>query len=1211
MFASVLSRSSSVLRTPLASRLLISSVSRRAISATSECAKHEPESAYEPTSSMHAQQHSYLQDLLEADDANAPWHQSPVEMVSREPGTAGIQTMSDHLSTSPHFIDLPQYEGRKPIIGICAMDSKARSKPMTNILNRLVATDRYELVFFGEKTILDEKIEAWPLCDFLISFLSSGFPLEKAFEYSQLRKPFLVNSLVRQFLLLDRRVVLEMLHHIGVPTPFHLVVSRDGGPQIHAVLRRVVEQRMGFTMGSLPMATRAEVVDEDTLMIGSRTIRKPFVEKPCDAEDHNIHIYYASWQGGGVRKLFRKVGNKSSEFIPGPSSIRTDGSFIYEEFVDVSNAVDVKVYTVGREYAHAETRKSPVVDGHVRRNSDGKEMRFVTQLTPKERKYAQDVSAAFGQRVCGFDILRSSNGSSMVMDVNGWSFVKGSEDYYKEAARILDDRFQEALRHRWFARFVDAETVGRITYESRWMLKGVFDVCRHADRTPKQKVKCILDCPPILSLLDGGTSEVILRKQSQLRRTLDALKSAKAGAASESSSERSLLTTVQNLDHLIDVLSRKIEMPGTKVQIKPLKDKSYSSAQGSVSSVQLVLKWGGECTHAGRVQSQDLGENMRKDLLLLNRHLLDDVKIYSSAERRVLSTVASYVGSFLDEPEAQVMEQPGLVEVRSEMLDDSTVAKDDMEVAKSQLREFFNFDGPLKENPYKRLVEEAQNPFASAASPRAFLKQMCDLMCRLIARMEANFRVLSKEDLDRMQDKWCCNETAELFRERWKKILTDFQSVEEGPDGAKQVTYDPGKVGVLYDSLKYDALHNRRFLERIFMTPEKLSTELATMAENDRDLEDNGASSLIRTDDVPATATATIPVPALTVSPVVTPAAYDAQPKPEDEGMDDDDYLEIAPGFGQPAKHLLKKTQQMDTQTRGIPPLPSITRERYQTEKTAAADPWLRSRPSTTTLPSTTMLTALDDSSNNVHGRQREEAREPNSCQNNDADDSQTQCADRNEPYSEDTGPPGSPEHNEPPPEYPPDPLFTQQEVRELYYSAKLLFDFVTWREYGTDAAQRKRIGVQASVPLLQQLISDLEDTQNGDHARTRFYFTKESHIYTLLNLVFLCDIPTMVPFNKMGELDYLTHIIFEVYERKADVDANVGSEYSLRVGLSPGANCFHVLDVAMDPTHALKVLPRRNFSNHTPLNKAIGMLQALLDEQQREESKNSTKHSE
>ncbi|KAJ2775324.1 hypothetical protein IWQ56_000100 [Coemansia nantahalensis] len=30
------------------------------------------------------QQHSYLKGLLAEDDADAPWHQAPVEMVSRE-----------------------------------------------------------------------------------------------------------------------------------------------------------------------------------------------------------------------------------------------------------------------------------------------------------------------------------------------------------------------------------------------------------------------------------------------------------------------------------------------------------------------------------------------------------------------------------------------------------------------------------------------------------------------------------------------------------------------------------------------------------------------------------------------------------------------------------------------------------------------------------------------------------------------------------------------------------------------------------------------------------------------------------------------------------------------------------------------------------------------------------------------------------------------
>ncbi len=56
--------------------------------------------------------------------------------------------------------------------------------------------------------------------------------------------------------------------------------------------------------------------------------------------------------------LYTQVKNRSSCYS-GESSIRTQGSYIYEEFL-ATDGTDVKVYTVGPDYAHAEARKSPV-----------------------------------------------------------------------------------------------------------------------------------------------------------------------------------------------------------------------------------------------------------------------------------------------------------------------------------------------------------------------------------------------------------------------------------------------------------------------------------------------------------------------------------------------------------------------------------------------------------------------------------------------------------------------------------------------------------------------------------------------------------------------------------------------------------------------------------------------------------------------------------
>jgi inositol hexakisphosphate/diphosphoinositol-pentakisphosphate kinase len=206
------------------------------------------------------------------------------------------------------------------------MDVKARSKPMREILTRLVDRTKgaVEIKVFGDKVILDEgkrhfspvlviklanfwilDVENWPLCDVLISFFSTDFPLDKAIAYAKLRDVYCINDLTPQALLWDRRLVGQVLDHLGVPTPPRCEVSRDGGPKVDKELREHMKKKIGVHLGGFEVTPEVSLrEDGDAIIIDGKVLEKPFVEKPVSGEDHNVYIYF---KGGGGRRLFRKV----------------------------------------------------------------------------------------------------------------------------------------------------------------------------------------------------------------------------------------------------------------------------------------------------------------------------------------------------------------------------------------------------------------------------------------------------------------------------------------------------------------------------------------------------------------------------------------------------------------------------------------------------------------------------------------------------------------------------------------------------------------------------------------------------------------------------------------------------------------------------------------------------------------------------------------
>ncbi len=89
-----------------------------------------------------------------------------------------------------------------------------------------------------------------------------------------------------------------------------------------------------------------------------------------------------------------------------------------------------------------------------------------------------------------------------------------------------------------------------------------------------------------MALLNGETEEIILREKEQLSCIATAIEEARnLGASGE---ELTKLTQLSN------ALISKIDLPGTKAQLKPVYSKRQLGQARSLTKLTLVFKWGGE-----------------------------------------------------------------------------------------------------------------------------------------------------------------------------------------------------------------------------------------------------------------------------------------------------------------------------------------------------------------------------------------------------------------------------------------------------------------------------------------------------------------------------------------------------------------------------------------------------------------------------------------
>ncbi|XP_039473604.1 inositol hexakisphosphate and diphosphoinositol-pentakisphosphate kinase 1-like isoform X4 [Oreochromis aureus] len=496
-----------------------------------------------------------------------------------------------------------------------------------------------------------------------------------------------------------------------------------------------------------------------------------------------------------------------------------------------TDGTDVKVYTVGPDYAHAEARKSPALDGKVERDSEGKEVRYPVMLSAMEKLVARKVCLAFKQTVCGFDLLRA-NGHSYVCDVNGFSFVKNSMKYYDDCAKILGNIVMRELAPQFQIPWsipTEAEDIPIVPTTSGTMmeLRCVIAVIRHGDRTPKQKMKMEVRNPMFFDLFEkyGGykTGKLKLKKPKQLQEVLDITRQLLAEIGQQNDCE------IEEKKSKLEQLKTVLEMYGhfsginRKVQLtylphgQPKTSSEEEDTRKEGPSLLLVLKWGGELTPAGRVQAEELGRAFRCmypggqgdyagfpgcGLLRLHSTYRHDLKIYASDEGRVQMTAAAFAKGLLaleGELTPILVQMVKSANMNGLLDNDSDSLSSCQHRVKARLHEILQKDRDFTDEDYDRLAPTCS---ASLVNSMKIVKNpvaTCDEVYALIQSLTSQIRK-RMEDPKSADLQLYHSETLELMLQRWSKLERDFRM--------KNGRYDISKIPDIYDCVKYDVIHN-------------------------------------------------------------------------------------------------------------------------------------------------------------------------------------------------------------------------------------------------------------------------------------------------------------------------------------------------------------------------------------------------------------------